>query len=154
MKFKTGLRITHAIYLSVILLLLAVALYPIISHAWFPKKEIPQAVEVVVEKTLNSEIDRLSIKYNVASSTVRAVAKCESSMYGSATNKNRLPDGSVWSTDYGPLQINDYFHKDTMAKMGLDIYDSFESLEYGVMLMSKQGLGPWKASKTCWISKI
>jgi hypothetical protein len=100
-------------------------------------------------RTLDSEIDRLSIKYGVASSTARSIIKCESSMYGEAINRNRLPDGTVWSSDFGPFQVNDYFHEDTMTKLGLDIHNQFDSLEYGFMLLSSQGVGPWKASAKC-----
>jgi hypothetical protein len=105
-------------------------------------------------KTLDSEIDRLSIKYNVSSSTVRAVIKCESSMYGSAINYNRNADGSIWSTDYGWLQVNDYYHGSDMQKLGLEITNEWDSLEYGFMLMQNKGLAPWSASKHCWINKI
>lgn len=70
-------------------------------------------------------------------------------MYGSAVNYNRLPDGTVWSEDRGPFQINDYFHKQTMESIGLNYYDQYDSLEYGFMLLSSQGVGPWKASARC-----
>ena len=108
----------------------------------------------ITEKTLDGEIDRLSVKYGVSSSTVRAVSRCESSMYGSALNQNLDKQGNVWSTDYGYLQVNDYFHKVNMQKLGLDIENEWDSLEYGFMLMKEQGLQPWSASKTCWINKI
>ena len=114
--------------------------------------------EVIIElpppPTLDSEIDRLAIKYEVSSSTIRAVVKCESQMYGGAVNKNRNTDGSVWSTDWGYLQINDYFHQKRMENLGLDIHDEWESLEYGFILFKSQGSSPWNASKSCWISKI
>ncbi len=107
-----------------------------------------------LNRTLDSEIDRLSIKYNLSSSTVRAVAKCESSMYGSAINTNYQPDGTIHSTDKGYLQINNLYHEDNMNKLGLDWNNEWDSLEYGFMLMSEQGLQPWSASKKCWQSKI
>jgi hypothetical protein len=120
---------------------------------WFFGETTPIVI-VESPKTLDSEIDRLSQKYEISSSTVRAVSGCESSMYGSAINHNRLPDGSIWSSDFGPLQINDYYHEAVMTKMGLDIHNEFDSLEYGIKLMSEQGLQPWSASKTCWSKLI
>lgn len=124
---------------------------------WF-KKDKPETVEIVKEitqpKTIDSEIDRLSIKYSVASSTARAIIKCESSMYGEAINRNRLPDGTIWSSDYGPFQVNDYYHKDIMKELGLDIYNQWDSLEYGFMLLSRTGVEPWKASRGCWSKLI
>jgi len=107
-----------------------------------------------IEKTLEGEIDRLSIKYNVASSTSRAIITCESQMYGSAINYNRLPDGTVWSEDRFYFQINDYYHKDTMTRLGLDYYNEWDSLEYGFILLSTQGRSPWNASSGCWSKLI
>lgn len=111
-------------------------------------------VEMPPVKTLNGEINRLSELYKVSSSTVRAVAKCESSLYGSANNKNFDENGNVWSTDFGYLQVNDYFHEQTMAKLGMDIHNEWDSLEYGIRMMSEQGLTPWKASSKCWSKLI
>ena len=107
-------------------------------------------VEIKLEpKTLDSEIDRLSLKYNVSSSTASVIMKCESQMYGSAINYNRRPDGTIWSEDRFHWQINDYYHKDSMSKLGLDYYNEWDSLEYGFILLSEQGLKPWKASAGC-----
>lgn len=75
-------------------------------------------------------------------------------MYGSAVNENLDKDGKVWSRDFGPFQINDFWHEKTMEKMGLDIHDQWDSLEYGFILINKQGFHPWKASRGCWLTKI
>ena len=110
--------------------------------------------EIEVEKTLDSEIDRLAIKYDVSSSTVRAIAKCESSLYGDVVNYNRRADGTIWSIDKGYLQINNYYHEARMNHLGLDWDNEWDSLEYGFMLMAEQGLQPWSASRNCWKNKI
>lgn len=102
------------------------------------------------ERTLTSEINRLSIKYKVSSTTATNIIKCESSMYGKAINENIDKDGNVWSRDYGPMQVNDYYHKETMQKLGLDIYNQWDSLEYGFMLLAKNGTSDWNASRSCW----
>jgi len=149
MNPKFGLYLTYAIYLFTIISLLIVSLYPRFAVAEAVPYVEP-AKSYQEEKTIETEIDRLSLLYGVSSSTVRAVAKCESSMYGSAINRNKLPDGTVWSSDFGPLQINDYFHKKTMDSLGLNIYNEFDSLEYGIRMMSQQGLAPWSASRGCW----
>jgi hypothetical protein len=108
----------------------------------------------IAEKTLESEVERLSLKYGFSTSTVMAVIKCESQMYGGAENKNIDTDGNIWSIDKGFLQINSYYHTDTMKSLGLDINNKWDSLEYGFMLMKEQGLSPWKASRSCWLSKV
>jgi len=146
------------ISIAVVTLILAffLGLYGTTSSA------LAKTLPVEYEKTIESEVDRLSIKYNISSSTVNKIIACESKMYGQAVNHNyafrtvTFEDGSttsikyVWSHDFGPLQINDFWHEKTMTKMGLDIHDQWDSLEYGFFLMKKQGLKPWSASKKCW----
>lgn len=105
-------------------------------------------------RTLDSEIERLSIKYEVNADTVRAIVSCESQMYGNAENKNIDENGKVWSVDKGYLQVNSYYHTKPMQKLGLDINDKWDSLEYGFILMKNEGFGPWKASRKCWLTKI
>jgi len=136
--------LSYVIYLLLIIALAFIIIYP--SSA--------VADPIIPVKTIDSEIERLSIVYSVAPSTARAIITCESQMYGSAVNHNRLPDGTIWSSDFGPFQINDYFHEKTMTNLGLDIHNQFDSLEYGFILLSKQGVGPWYASKKCWSKLI
>lgn len=109
---------------------------------------------VPIVRTLDSEINRLSDKYEISSSTVRAIVKCEGQIYGNAINENVNKEGIVWSKDWGNLQINDYYHEKIMDKMDLDIHNQWESLEYGFILMKKEGLKPWSASKKCWADNI
>lgn len=105
-------------------------------------------------RTLDSEITRLAKQYSVNEKKVRRVIACESQMYGSAVNHNLDSSGKVWSSDYGPMQINDYFHEDTMRKLGLDIHNQWDSLEYGFILISKGGYKYWKASSGCWSGNL
>lgn len=68
---------------------------------------------------------------------------CESRMY----NVNHLNRNGT--TDHGIWQIND-IHKKNMADLGLNIYKSEDTLEYGFILMKREGTKPWSASKSCW----
>ena len=141
---STLLFIVYVIYLFLLISLSFIIVFP---H--------PVIADPIIEvKTIDSEINRLSIKYSIATSTAYGIIYCESRMYGSAVNYNRLSDGSIWSEDRGAFQINDYFHKDTMTKLGLDYYNEFDSLEYGFILLHSQGLTPWNASKGCWSKLI
>ena len=108
---------------------------------------------VPIVRTLDSEIDRISEKYEKEESVVRAVIGCESQLYGDAINHNLDKNGKIWSTDHSWLQINDYYHTKPMKDLGLDIENKWDALEYGFVLMKKEGLKPWKSSKACW-SKI
>jgi len=103
---------------------------------------------------LLKEIKRLSDKYKISSSTVYEIIKCEGRLEEEAVNKNYNKKGDVWSIDKWDLQINDFFHKDEMKKLGLDYNNRWDALEYGFILMTKEGLKPWKASSSCWLDKI
>jgi hypothetical protein len=137
-------------------IIVSLSIYKTVYGAWYDWiLGGTREVEITLEepKTLDSEVDRLSIKYGVASSTVRSIIYCESRMYGSVVNVN-YENGIPWSEDRGYMQINDYYHKDTMTKLGLDYYNEFDSLEYGFILLQSQGLTPWNASKGCWSKLI
>lgn len=107
----------------------------------------------VNERSLDSEIIRLSKQYAVNEKTVRKIIQCESRMYPKAVNENKDKNGITWSKDWGPMQINDYYHNTEMSKLNLDIHDEYDSLEYGIKLLATQGTKPWTASEKCW-SKI
>jgi len=116
-----------------------------------PGDTIPPVVKVQTEKTLDNEISRLSKKYEIkiASSTIKEIIKCESEMYGDVepnVNKNG-------TTDHGWLQINTV-HKPEMKKRGLDITNKWDSLEFGFILMERNGLSDWYSSKDCWLHKV
>jgi hypothetical protein len=96
-------------------------------------------------------VHRLYQKYQppVSEQLILKVIQCEGTIYGT-TNANKDKTGHIWSRDWGLLQINDYYHKARMQAMGLDIYKSADSLEYGFVLMREHGLKEWSASKFCW----
>lgn len=104
-------------------------------------------------KTIDSEITRLTKEYKVDEKLVRAIIKCESQNNSKAINPN-ITDGKIWSIDWGSMQINSYFHFTSMEKLGLDYYNEYDSLEYGIMLLSTDGTRHWQASKTCWSKLI
>ncbi len=104
----------------------------------------------VQEKTMDGEISRLAKKYKQDENLARKIIDCESKAYSRAENKNYDENGVWWSTDYGPWQINNYYHEDTANKMDLDIHDQWDNLEYGFYLMSEEGTDPWNASAYCW----
>ena len=107
-------------------------------------------------RTLDSEIIRLSKQYAVSEKNqkvIRKIIACESANNPLAINKNKDSGGEVWSLDIGYFQINNYFHQKTMEKLGLDIENQWDNLEYGFILIDKNGFRDWKASQKCWASK-
>ena len=112
-------------------------------------------VEVVAVEKVEAEYNKdiwirtLAYLYGVEEVGARKIMECESSMYSEAVNRNLREDGSTWSIDVGPWQINDYYHEKQALSMGLDIYDEKDNIEYGFWLFSIEGAGPWSASRHC-----
>ncbi len=81
------------------------------------------------------------------------IARCES------TFRHELPDGSVLRgkvdpADTGVMQINTRYHGETAEKLGLDLMNLEDNLEYARNLYERQGTQPWSASAPCWSKTI
>jgi len=100
--------------------------------------------------TIDEQIRIRSLELGLDEALVRDVIRCEGTMYPTTPNRNIDKLGQVWSRDWGPLQINDFYHEATMRKQGRDIHNNMDSLNYGLEMMQKEGMRPWKASKHCW----
>lgn len=112
---------------------------------------VPESTTVNVVKTFDTEVHRLALKYGQNETLAREIIKCEGLTYKTkGNNKNYNKQGVWWSSDIGWWQINDYYHKDTALKMGFDINNEWDNLEYGFILLEEQGTAPWDASKYCW----
>lgn len=107
----------------------------------------------------DTEIKRLSIKYKFDEKLARDIIECESKIYSRAENKNYRWEWNKelatstrvhWSSDWGFWQVNDYWHEKTAKDMGYDIKDWKDNLEYGAILLSRDGTRHWKASQYCW----
>lgn len=108
-----------------------------------------------VPKTFNAEIARLAKKYGQSETLARAIISCESKQYGSeGAHKNYTKAGEWWSTDWGWWQINDYYNEAPALRRGYDIFDKWQNLEFGFIMLKEQGTGPWSASKACWSKTI
>ena len=114
-------------------------------------------------KTFESEVSRLALKYGQSEILALKIMWCEGQHYSASVNRNYHyvangvdPSGKIyykkvlWSSDWGHWQINDYYHLRAAKKMGLDIKDEWDNLEYGFWLLDQQGTRPWNASKYCW----
>lgn len=112
-----------------------------------------EAKEPVVTKftqvDINNAIDTLAPKYGLSAALVKKISLCEDTGNPYSTHANKHGT-TTWSTDIGPLQINDYYNESAMEKQGLDISKPLDNLQFGLQMMSKQGTNPWKASEKCW----
>lgn len=77
------------------------------------------------------------------------IAFCESRFRQFDKNGNPLR-GFVNSADVGVMQINEKYHAETAAKLGINIYTLEGNMEYGKYLYETQGTKPWVHSKKCW----
>ena len=96
-------------------------------------------------KTFDGEVHRLSVKYHQNELLVREIIYCESRGVPSARNLQ-----AVVGVDIGYWQINTFYHLASAKAVGLDIYNQWDNLEYGFILLSNQGTRPWNWSKPCW----
>lgn len=55
--------------------------------------------------------------------------------------------------DIGVMQVNEYYHREAAANMGLDIYDLEDNLTYSRYLYDREGTVPWNSSSHCWHSR-
>lgn len=110
---------------------------------------LPPVVPITVGFDVNTEITRLSKQYLIDEDLVKRIIKCESGFVKDALNINKR-DGVAWSKDIGLGQINDYYHKETMIKLGLDIYTPKDNLAYMFILLKEDPLVHYKASSGCW----
>ena len=132
----------------------------------------PTQSSVEAPETLTQAVHRLAVTYQQPEALIKRLIKCEAQKYTyqktktseplevdgttyyidlNGTHKNINTEGEWWSTDYGPLMVNDYYHEAEMRRMGLSITKWQNSLEFGIRVMLKnEGTQPWSASKACW----
>lgn len=103
-----------------------------------------------VTAAIPDKLPILAVKYGVDPFLAASIIYCESKGRPDAVWKNKDKNGEVWSRDWGYWQINDYYQDATATAQGYDIHDPEQNLEYGFVLMSKQGTRPWSASQSCW----
>lgn len=139
--------------LEIILLTISLVVLIIAGVVSFPKKTEgvinDHPVEIPKSTTLDEKISYYAELYSVDEGLARKIMSCESGLKPHALNKN-YRNGEVWSTDWGYGQINDYYHQDSMAELGLDIYEPDDNLKYTFILLSTAGTTPWDASRHCW----
>lgn len=111
----------------------------------------PQIAKKTIVKTFDSEVHRLALKYKQNETLARDIIRCEGLMYQTkGNNKNYDKNGLWWSTDLGWWQINDFYHLASAKKLGFNINNEWDNLEYGFILLSQKGTAPWSASAYCW----
>lgn len=77
------------------------------------------------------------------------IAWCESRFRQTAKDGTVLR-GEVNNSDLGVMQVNEYYHGDTAARLGFDLYTLEGNLKYARDLYEREGVVPWNSSRPCW----
>lgn len=99
--------------------------------------------DVIPNKVL-SDIEKVSQETGYATSTIKAILKCESGNNQDARHINLNN-----SIDVGSAQINS-IHFPEAKLLGIDLLTREGNLAYMTILIKKHGLRDWSASKHCW----
>jgi hypothetical protein len=79
--------------------------------------------------------------------TALAIAKCESGHKHYDERTGEVLRGKVNPDDTGIFQINSYWHKAEARRLGYDIYDKEDNIDYAMFVMKNQGFSPWNCYK-------
>jgi hypothetical protein len=125
---------------------------------------------VLQEITLAQHVHQLAGKWGLSEVLLKRIIKCEAAKYPQeiegitspleidgivyhikldSINHNKR-NGVIWSTDYGPLMINNYYHSGSMAAKGYSFLRWEDTVAYGVELLAHEGTRHWLASAYCW----
>lgn len=116
-----------------------------------------QNQEVITEKTENEielkqenkTTEDIVREYFIDTPVMADIAFCEST-FRQFDKNGQVLRGLVNGADVGVMQINETYHAETAAKLGIDIHTLEGNMEYGMYLYETQGTDPWVHSKDCW----
>lgn len=77
------------------------------------------------------------------------IAKCESRFRHVGKN-GKVIRGELSAEDIGVMQINEFYHEERAARLGLDLHTLDGNLAYAKWLYRKEGTFPWSSSNRCW----
>lgn len=116
------------------------------TRSTLPRERVVPAVEILSRERVEALIDQYAAKYQVSSTTMRGIIKCESGYNQLAKNKR--------SSAAGFAQFLDGTWKSAMKSLGYGLsftqYDGDKNLEALAYVLHTQGTRPWNASKACW----
>jgi hypothetical protein len=110
------------------------------------------AAAPVIEQATTSEITDIEgyVSKEYADEPILVeVARCEST-FRQFGKDGRVIRGKVNPQDVGVMQINERYHADEAAAMGLDIYTVEGNVDFAKHLYDKFGTDPWSSSEKCW----
>lgn len=79
-----------------------------------------------------------------------AIAMCESGATQYTSNGGIL-HGTKHPADTGYFQINKDVWGSTADKMGINLDNPKQNIEFAIWLFERFGTQPWNSSKSCWV---
>lgn len=118
----------------------------------FAKEVSASSTEVLLaesaSKTNETNVRKQVETYFADIPVMQKIAWCESKF------RHRDAEGAVVrgivKSDVGVMQINEYYHRTTAERMGLELYDLEDNMAYARALYTKEGTRPWSSSEHCW----
>ena len=77
------------------------------------------------------------------------IAKCES-RFRHLNSSGTVLKGDRNSYDRGVMQINILYHAKILEKLGLDVQNLDDNVQYARYLYEKEGAKSWMSSSACW----
>ena len=99
--------------------------------------------------TDSKNIERFVNDYFADIPIMAEIAKCES-RYRHLNSSGDVLKGKRDRRDIGVMQINLFYHTETLEDLGLDAHDLDDNVAYARYLYEKQGVKPWLSSSACW----
>jgi len=108
--------------------------------------ERPEGVSAL---KIYNEIISAGTKYGIKTDTALRIARAESNFRQYDENGTVLR-GKENPADVGIFQINEKYHLDRSEKLGFDIHNAHDNIEYAMWLLKNEGTRHWNWSKSKW----
>lgn len=108
-----------------------------------PSIELPAAVAVAEAPTIADPFEGYPL--------LKKICECESGLTHYINEEKQVVlRGRVNRYDIGICQINEQYHRESIARTGYNIYTPEGNIRFAKLLYNKQGSKPWVWSKGCW----
>ena len=113
-----------------------------------PVKTVVVATAEASVRRPNEEVEQQVREYFHDIPVMIEIARCES-RYRQYEENGSVLLGDI-TRDLGVMQINEYYHLDAAAHLGLDLHDLEDNMAYARYLYNREGTKPWNSSSKCW----
>jgi len=120
-----------------------------VSLALTPPSASPVQNQWIGPMPAAQTVEQYVREYFAGAPIMAEIARCES-RFKQFDKDGSIHRGVVNDKDLGVMQVNEYYHGKTAAKLGLDLYTIQGNVAYAKYLYEKEGTRPWMSSSPCW----